>query len=789
MNTMMRLIEVAAWLELLLDVSLKATLLLAMAGLFSLTLRRTSASVRHLFWSVVVISLLALPILSLALPNWRVPVLPSFRATSAAPAVNAVKNVPLAPRPLETSLAIEEQRALSQAQVPLAPKARKVSEEDLITVASATDAIDAQSISQDSASPMIALNTVSKQPSSRNTKSYWLLAVMAIWMIGACAVLMRLLLGIAKVRRIMNQAQVITEPDWMASLWHLSSELQLSRKVMLYRGDQIKLPMTWGLWRSAVLLPSDCLNWSDDVRELVLLHELAHIKRGDCVTQLLGQLACAAYWFNPLVWTAARKLRVERELACDDYVLSVGAKASDYASCLVEIARSFGIARSASVVAVGMACSQLESRVRAILNPTLSRGGLSRIAITASCLVVLGLVGPLAAFSPWASAAMGKTVTTNQQGNKTQDVTGNPDQAPVAVPVKPEEPVTPSDLVEAQALGEALNLNLHSVVNVDPQIAVDAESIAAEAVQSAVAADVMIPAPAARPSPLPIPNPDMRMDFNFDLAQEAARTGSTQTGELNVDDIIQLKMFGVTPEYIEEMKRAGYGNLTARQLARLRSLGVNAEYLKQVKELGFDKASIEEIARLRLAGVTTDYAKAMSQLGYSNQSIGAITKMKMMGVTPEYIEALRKLGYDKLSVEELVKLRTHGVTENFIRETQGWGFGKLSAEELAQVRIHGVTPEYAAAMKAAGFTNLSLDELKRMRIHGLTTDYIKEMRGLGFDNLTLDQLIKLRTFGVTPDYVRKMRAAGLKNVSVNDLIKLRMSGVDDVLIKGLNRSN
>ena len=69
------------------------------------------------------------------------------------------------------------------------------------------------------------------------------------------------------------------------------------------------------------------------------MHELTHIKRGDRRTQAIAQLACAIYWFNPLVWYAAAGLARERERACDDEVLRFGAKPSAYATLLLDLAR------------------------------------------------------------------------------------------------------------------------------------------------------------------------------------------------------------------------------------------------------------------------------------------------------------------------------------------------------------------------------------------------------------------------------------------------------------------
>src|SRR5262249_36577705 len=132
------------------------------------------------------------------------------------------------------------------------------------------------------------------------------------------------------------------------------------------------MPMTWGWLRPVVLLPVEAGQWTPQRKEIVLRHELAHVKRWDCLSQFIAQTACAVYWFNPLVWVAERRMCVERERACDDLVLEGGWKASDYASHLLEIAQSFR--RVPRVAAIAMARSaQLKTRIVAIVDQSRAR--------------------------------------------------------------------------------------------------------------------------------------------------------------------------------------------------------------------------------------------------------------------------------------------------------------------------------------------------------------------------------------------------------------------------------
>ena len=185
------------------------------------------------------------------------------------------------------------------------------------------------------------------------------------------------------------------------------------------------MPMTWGWRRPVVLVPAGAETWPESRRRAVLLHELSHVARGDYAAQIAAEVVRALYWFNPLVWTAARRLRLESEQACDDKVLTAGAQAADYAGDLLDIARSFRAGRAAGLAMARP--SQLAGRLLAVLDASRNRGGVSRRLVVPAWLIAACVVIPLAALAPAA-----------------EPVTAPPPPAPPAPPARPAVPSAPS---------------------------------------------------------------------------------------------------------------------------------------------------------------------------------------------------------------------------------------------------------------------------------------------------------------------------------------------------------
>ena len=156
-------------------------------------------------------------------------------------------------------------------------------------------------------------------------------------------------------------------------------------------------PHVAGLFRSVVMMPPSAVSWTVETRQSALVHELTHIRRHDRRTQAIAHLACAIYWFNPLVWSAAAGLARERERACDDQVLHFGARPSAYATLLLDIARTSHSWMPATALSMARP-SAIEGRLLSILadvvrTPRRSTRWLVGVTIISLTTAILGARG------------------------------------------------------------------------------------------------------------------------------------------------------------------------------------------------------------------------------------------------------------------------------------------------------------------------------------------------------------------------------------------------------------
>jgi beta-lactamase regulating signal transducer with metallopeptidase domain/tetratricopeptide (TPR) repeat protein len=392
-----------------LDIALKATVLLLATGIALAALKRASASTRQLVATLGLAGTLLLPAITLVAPRWEIPLVPNpVPVPSRESAMHPTEE--WAPPADPNAAFIRDERLAASEPVSSPPE--ETNEVSTAPLPAAPEAIPGRS------------------PISRTTG---MLLILAGWVAGMVFSLARLEFGAARIRRVCRLASPDADGEWAGIVADLSQKLGLSRPIRLLFSEDLAVPVTTGVSRPIVLLPETARRWNEERRRVVLLHELAHVKRADWVALVIGQIAAAVYWFHPLVWSVRIQMRRDCERACDDLVLASGTRASVYAAHLLSIIRSLRLSQQRALPAVAMARrSYWDGRMRAILDPDVKRRVVSPAQARLAGAMLVAAVVVLAAFEPW-SAREAEAVAPDSVGfSATADST--PADAVVAPP-------------------------------------------------------------------------------------------------------------------------------------------------------------------------------------------------------------------------------------------------------------------------------------------------------------------------------------------------------------------
>jgi beta-lactamase regulating signal transducer with metallopeptidase domain len=570
------------------DLAVKGSLLLGVAWSVAWLLRRGSAATRYLVWSTALSGLLVLPLLAAVVPRWQASILPQVPQTwaprdslstivgvGASKEQNDVPAVGLLPRPTErTTIDFPTSEAATQASPSL----------------------------QRATSPANAVPT-------------WPALLVGFYLCGAAALLLHLAAGAAGVVRLMRAAEAVPDGPLRREFDAALAQLGVERDVRLLESTVTAVPVAWEVIRPAVLMPRAARRWPSERRRVAFLHELAHVRRRDCQMQLVAHLALSLHWLNPLAWLALRRLRTEREHACDDAVLSLGTRASDYADHLLQIARGLLPRREPAWASLAMARTpQLEGRVAAILDTRNSRRLPHRRATMIAMILSLALLLPLAALQPGVAAqAVGQ---------------------PAALP---------------HAAGSKAVEHRQATTHLSPTA--PATGRAGTASVSAVEA---------------------------------------QQGQPSIDELIQMRIHGVSTEFIDAVREAFGRPLTVRELVQMRIHGTTPEFVLGAQaEFPGEELSIEGVNSLRIHGASLDYIREMRDVLGNDLTVSDITNLRIHGASPEYVRAMRGLLGAELSPRDVTSMRIHGVTTALVRELQEDGFEDLTVDDLVKMKIHG----------------------------------------------------------------------------------------------------
>lgn len=551
--------------------------------------------------------------------------------------------------------------------------------------------------------------------------------LLAFWFAGVLFLSLRFAGGLVMVSRLKGAERTAALELWEDKLAELCRRLRLSRPVRLCESALVEVPTVIGSLKPVILLPASALTGlSPDQLEALLAHELAHIRRYDYLVNLFQTAVETLLFYHPAVWWVSAQIRQEREHCCDDLAVAACGDVLMYARALTALEQ---MRVSAPQLAVGASGGSLLVRIERLLRgraPALN--GIeswlpSLIAVAAIAIVLAGTQTTLLSRAAQAAAIKDQTTMVLSQSPA----------SPASKPAEPSKATKPADPSEP--------------ASVEDQPAVQTPSSAADDQTAS----------------------QTKPEEAGDYTSELAAAGLTN---LNSDDLMSLKIHGVTAAFVREMSALVPDKLTADDVIAMKIHGVTSAFASEMNALGF-RLNVDELVSFRIHGVTTEFVGEMKNSGVTPIDPDSLVAFRIHGVTPEFIRQLKEFGFDRLSGDDLTAFKIHGVTPLFIQTMSTYMHGKVSADDLVSFRIHGVTPEMIKELEILGFSSLSADDLTAFKIHGVTTAFIKSIQDAGYPKVTAEELTDLRIHGVTPEFIQTVKSRGFTNVTLDQLVELR----------------
>ena len=430
-----------------------------------------------------------------------------------------------------------------------------------------------------------ATSTVAPAAASVDWMSYAVIA----WLAGVYMFTLRTLGAWMLLIRMRRQRAESIAGDLLQTCLALQRRLGVSRAVRFVCSKAAESPAVLGWWRPVVVLPLSALaGLSPWQIEAIIAHELAHIKRWDGLVNIFQVATETLLFYHPAVWWVNRVIRNEREHCCDDVAVSACGNAPGYARALALLEET----RSTSVWAMAANGGVLTSRIGRLLGikttaRTISTGGLAFIG----GLCVAGIL-------------MTGTASTQDTRYLLPPTPPDPPAVPAAPPAMaaPAAPSTPS----------APHVHLSQLSSL-----------------------TLAAAPKAPPTPKAPAAPKAPSASTADSGEGGSYIGGLQSAglkDLTVEEIIALKIHGVTPEYIREMRAAGL------------------------------EANSRELVTLKVQDITADFVSGLAAAGLTNLRAHEYVSLKVQGITPEFAQKIRSHGFKDVTIHQLISLKVAGIS-------------------------------------------------------------------------------------------------------------------------------
>jgi beta-lactamase regulating signal transducer with metallopeptidase domain len=469
-----------------------------------------------------------------------------------------------------------------------------------------------------------------------------------LWLLGVLVLSLRSLGGWWLIQRLRATATVEAPDQVQASFRAIAKALKIHQPVLLRVSSAVTGPVTVGALRALILLPvCAATSLSPDELEVVLAHELAHVRRADFFWNLVETLVETLFFFHPAVWWLSGQIRHERELCCDDLALSVCPNPLVYANALFELEQQRSRIGQLSMALNGHQPGRaLRMRIARVLGePVANTGSRQSFSLAAAAAVLVVLLLPV----PQLMASL-----------------------------KPASPRAHAQMAASTAAVAAAPVVSTSVV-VPPMQA---------RVPSPVTVSVAEPKPVVEATAREVEAPQQNareVGEKGDYIDQMKAAGY----DLDLDKYIAMKVQGITSAYVQAMLQLGFGKLSADELIACKVQGVTPEYIAKLNAGGVKVKTVRDAISYRIFDVTPEFMAGMKAAGFGELSSQQLLALRVQDVTPEYAQSIKEQ-FPGATSDDVVKTRIFNINAAFIASAKRHGFTDLTLEKLVQLRISGV---------------------------------------------------------------------------------------------------
>jgi len=592
----------------------------------------------------------------------------------------------------------------------------------------------------------------------------------ALWFAGVLLFSLRTAGGFIVVARLRRRDSHPVNARLLTLGRELQQRLGVTRAVRFCESLHLDAPAVLGWFRPVVFLPVSILTGLSETQlRAVIAHELAHIRRFDAFFNLFQVAAETLLFYHPTVWWLSKCIRVERENCCDDVALAVCGNPAEYARALAlmeesRVAPSFAMAANRGPLAARVArLLGLGEKGNRLRNAGVAFGILCVATALIAGNALFGIVHPVSAK---------QEPTVQPPSDPAVEVT-----APRPTPV-PQAKLSPSPrtVIHGRLAAEirgTIQENLRAGIQQGIQQGIQ------KSVQSGIQGGISGGIPNGVPSGI---LGGIHGGIQGGI-QEGIQSAIRSAIELRIRPFIvgleqqkDEKSSAKSQSYIDGLKAEGFDNLSADDLIGMKVQGITPQYIHEIRAQGL-KPSIDDLIGMKVQGITPEYIRQMRALKL-NTDVDSLIGMKVQGITPEYVDQIRKLGFQGDS-DQLIGMKVQGVTPDYVNEMRKLGF-QPDADQLIGMKVQGINAEYIKQINDLGL-HPDADDLIGMKVQGINAEYIRSIRSTGL-NPDKDDLIGMKVQGVTADYIKALQAAGFKP-DVEDVIGAKVQGVTPEFIK------